>query len=60
MLVMAVLAASRDSWPPQWPHATPKVAAVAVLGCILNAGFSGARSQGGTFEPLGWPCLEAG
>ena len=34
-----VLAASRDGFRPEWPHAREKLAMVAVLGAALDAGF---------------------
>ena len=34
-----VLAASRDGFRPEWPHAREKLAMVAVLGAVLDAGF---------------------
>ena len=34
-----VLAASRDGFRPEWPHARAKLAMVAVLGAVLDAGF---------------------
>ena len=39
ILVLAVLAASRDGFFPDWPRAVPKMGVVAVLGLLLNAGF---------------------
>ena len=39
LFALAVLAVSRDAFRPQWPHAVPKVAVVALLGLILDAGF---------------------
>ena len=37
--VFALLAWSRDAWRPAWPNARAKIAGVAVLAVILNAGF---------------------
>jgi len=34
-----VIAASRDGFRPDWPHAREKLAMVAVLGAVLDAGF---------------------
>ena len=34
-----ILAASRDGFRPEWPHAREKLAMVAVLGAVLDAGF---------------------
>jgi hypothetical protein len=34
-----VLAVSRDGFRPEWPHAKAKLAMVAVLGAVLDAGF---------------------
>ena len=39
IVALLALSASRDGFRPQWPHAIPKLAAVAVLGLALNAGF---------------------
>jgi hypothetical protein len=39
LLALAVLATSRDAYRPTWVRAGPKVAVVAVLAMILNAGF---------------------
>jgi hypothetical protein len=36
---LLVLAASRDAFRPEWPHAREKLAMVAVLGAVLDAGF---------------------
>jgi hypothetical protein len=36
---LLVLAASRDGFRPEWPHAREKLAMVAVLGAALDAGF---------------------
>ena len=38
-IVFALLAWSRDAWRPHWPDARAKIAGVAVLAVILNAGF---------------------
>jgi len=38
-LALLVLAASRDGFRPEWPHAREKLAMVAVLGAALDAGF---------------------
>jgi 4-amino-4-deoxy-L-arabinose transferase-like glycosyltransferase len=34
-----VIASSRDGFRPEWPHAREKLAMVAVLGAVLDAGF---------------------
>ena len=34
-----ILAAARDGFRPEWPHAREKLAMVAVLGAVLDAGF---------------------
>jgi hypothetical protein len=39
VLALAVLAMSRDAFRPAWANAWPKVAVVAVLAIVLNAGF---------------------
>jgi len=39
IFALAVLAISRDAFRPGWPHAVPKIAIVALLGLILDAGF---------------------
>jgi hypothetical protein len=38
-LALAVLAISSDAFRPGWPHATPKIAIVALLSLVLDAGF---------------------
>jgi hypothetical protein len=38
-LALAVMAMSRDAFRPEWGRAAPKIAIVAVLGILLNAGF---------------------
>lgn len=39
IFALVVLAISRDGFRPGWPHAVPKIASVALLGLILDAGF---------------------
>ncbi|MGH9346424.1 MAG: hypothetical protein ACRD26_04065 [Vicinamibacterales bacterium] len=39
VLALLVLAVSRDGFRPGWPRAAPKIATVAVLAGVLNAGF---------------------
>lgn len=39
IFALAVLAISRDGFRPGWPRAVPKIAIVAILGLILDAGF---------------------
>ena len=39
LVALLVLAAARDAGRPGWPHAPLKIALVAVLGLILDAGF---------------------
>jgi len=39
LLALGVLAISRDAFRPAWPRARMKLAMVAVLGIVLNAGF---------------------
>ena len=39
LFALAVLTISRDAFRPGWPRAVPKIAVVALLGLILNAGF---------------------
>jgi hypothetical protein len=39
LVALALLAMSRDGFRPGWPRAVPKIATVAVLGIVLNAGF---------------------
>jgi hypothetical protein len=39
LLALVVVAVSRDAFRPEWGRAAPKVAVVAILGVILNAGF---------------------
>jgi hypothetical protein len=36
---LVVIASSRDGFRPDWPHAREKLAMVAVLGAVLDAGF---------------------
>jgi hypothetical protein len=38
-LALLVIASSRDGFRPEWPHAREKLAMVAVLGAVLDAGF---------------------
>ena len=39
LLALALLAVSRDAFRPSWPHALAKIAVVAILGAVLDAGF---------------------
>ncbi len=39
LLALAVVAVSRDGFRPDWPRARVKLAVVALLGIVLNAGF---------------------
>jgi hypothetical protein len=39
VFALTMLALSRDGFRPDWPRAIPKLACVAVLGVVLNAGF---------------------
>jgi hypothetical protein len=50
ILALAVLAISRDGFRAGWPHAVPKIASVALLGLILDAGFLEATS-GSSADP---------
>jgi hypothetical protein len=39
VVALALVALARTAFRPDWPHASAKVAVVAVLGILLNAGF---------------------
>lgn len=51
IFALAVLAVSRDAFRPGWPHAGPKIAVVALLGLILDAGFLRSPLQARLADP---------
>jgi hypothetical protein len=48
---LAVLALSRDAFRPAWPNAVPKIAVVALLGLVLDAGFLRSPLQARIADP---------
>src|SRR4029079_7355596 len=56
-----VLAASRDGFRPEWPHAPEKLAMVALLGAALDAGFLRSPLEARLADPsvprvIRWAC----
>jgi len=51
IFALAVLAISRDGFRPGWPRAVPKIAIVALLGLILDAGFLRSPLQARLADP---------
>lgn len=51
ILALLVVGLSRDAFRPDWPHAIPKIALVAILGLILDAGFLRSPLQARVADP---------
>ena len=51
LFALLVLATSRDGYRPRWPHAVPKIAVVALLGLVLDAGFLRSPLQARLADP---------
>ena len=51
VLALLVVGLSRDAFRPGWPHAIPKIAVVAILGLILDAGFLRSPLQARLADP---------
>ena len=51
ILALLVVGLSRDAFRPGWPHAIPKIAVVAILGLILDAGFLRSPLQARVADP---------
>jgi len=50
-LALFIVALSRDAFRPGWPEAVPKIAVVAVLGIVLDAGFLRSPLQARLADP---------
>jgi hypothetical protein len=51
ILVILLIGLSRDGFRPAWPHARQKIAVVAVLGLVLDAGFLRSPLQARVADP---------
>jgi hypothetical protein len=51
ILALIALSLSRDGFRPGWPHATQKIAGVAILGLVLDAGFLRSPLQARVADP---------
>ena len=51
ILVLLLVGLSRDGFRPAWPHGTQKIAVVAILGLVLDAGFLRSPLQARVADP---------
>jgi hypothetical protein len=51
LLALCVVGLSRDAFRPGWPEAVPKIAVVAILGLVLDAGFLRSPLQARLADP---------
>jgi hypothetical protein len=51
LLALGVAGLARDGFRPEWPHATQKIAIVALVGLILDAGFLRSPLQARVADP---------